>query len=124
MIERVITISGQEVPFRASATTPRLYRAKFKRDIFRDLTKLEGAYSKRTEDGDELQIEDLEIFENLAYIMALQADPSIPATIDEWLDQFEMFSIYQVLPQILELWGDNLMTDVAAKKGLAEVSGK
>ena len=124
MIERVITISGQEVPFRASATTPRLYRAKFKRDIFRDLTKLEGAYSKRTEDGDELQIEDLEIFENLAYIMALQADPSIPATIDEWLDRFDIFSIYQVLPQILELWGENLMTEVQAKKELAEANGR
>ena len=124
MIERVITICGQQVPFRASATTPRLYRAKFRRDIFRDLTKLEGAYSKRTEDGDELQIEDLEIFENLAYIMALQADPSIPATIDEWLDRFDIFSIYQVLPQILELWGENLMTEVEAKKGLAEVNGR
>ena len=124
MIERTITISGQEVKFRSSATVPRLYRAKFKRDIFKDLTKLEQSYTKRTEDGEELQIEDLEIFENLAYIMAFHADPTIPKTIDEWLDQFEMFSIYQVLPQILELWGDNLMTDVQAKKGLAEVSGK
>ena len=124
MIERTIEISGKQVPFRSSATVPRLYRAKFKRDIFKDLTKLEKSYTKRTEDGDELQIEDLEIFENVAYIMAYHADPSIPKTIDEWLDQFDMFSIYQVLPQILELWGDNLMTDVAAKKGLAEVSGK
>lgn len=124
MIERTIEISGKQVPFRSSATVPRLYRAKFKRDIFKDLTKLEKSYTKRTEDGDELQIEDLEIFENVAYIMAYHADPSIPKTIDEWLDQFGMFSIYQVLPQILELWGDNLMTDVQAKKGLAEVSGK
>ena len=124
MIERTIEISGKPVQFRSSATVPRLYRAKFKRDIFKDLTKLEKSYSKRTEDGDELQIDDLEIFENVAYIMAFHADPSIPKTIEEWLDQFEMFSIYQVLPQILELWGDNLMTDVQAKKGLAEVSGK
>ena len=124
MIERTITISGQEVPFRSSATVPRLYRAKFKRDIFKDLTKLEQSYSKRTEDGDKLQIEDLEIFENVAYIMAFHADPSIPKTIDEWLDQFDMFSIYQVLPQILELWGDNLLTEVEAKKGLAEVNGR
>lgn len=124
MIERTIEISGKQVPFRSSATVPRLYRAKFKRDIFKDLTKLEKSYTKRTEEGDELQIEDLEIFENVAYIMAFHADPSIPKTIDEWLDQFDMFSIYQVLPQILELWGDNLMTDVQAKKGLAEVSGK
>lgn len=124
MIERTIEISGKQVPFRSSATVPRLYRAKFKRDIFKDLTKLEKSYTKRTEEGDELQIEDLEIFENVAYIMVFHADPSIPKTIDEWLDQFDMFSIYQVLPQILELWGDNLMTDVQAKKGLAEVSGK
>ena len=56
--------------------------------------------------------------------MAYHADNSIPASIEEWLDQFDMFSIYEVLPQILELWGDNLMTNVAAKKELAEVSGK
>ena len=124
MIERTIEISGKPIQFRSSATVPRLYRAKFKRDIFKDLTKLEKSFTKKTENGDELQIEDLEIFENVAYIMAFHADPSIPKTIEEWLDQFEMFSIYQVLPQILELWGENLMTDVQAKKGLAEVSGK
>lgn len=124
MIERTITISGKEVRFRSSATVPRLYRAKFKRDIFKDLSKLEKSFSKKTDEGTELQIDDLEIFENVAYIMAYHADPSIPKTIDEWLDQFEMFSIYEVLPEILELWGDNLMTDVQAKKVPAEVSGK
>ena len=124
MIEKTITVSGKEVKFRSSATVPRLYRIKFGRDIFKDLAKLEKSYKGKQKDGDDLQIEDLEIFENVAYIMAFHADPSIPKTIDEWLDQFEMFSIYQVLPQILELWGDNLMTDVQAKKGLAEVSGK
>ena len=124
MIERTIKISGKEVRFRSSATVPRLYRAKFKRDIFKDLSKLEKSFSKKTDEGTELQIDDLEIFENVAYIMAFHADPSIPKTIDEWLDQFEMFSIYEVLPEILELWGENLMTDVEAKKGLAEVSGK
>ena len=42
MIKREIEISGKKVPFRSSATIPRLYRAKFKRDIFKDLTKLEN----------------------------------------------------------------------------------
>lgn len=42
--------------------------------------------------------------------------PPSPGTIDEWLEQFEMFSIYQVLPEILELWGTNLVTDVESKK--------
>ena len=124
MIERTIVISGKEVPFRSSATVPRLYRAKFKRDIFQDLTRLEKSYTKRTTEGDELQIEDLEIFENVAYIMAFHADPSIPKTIDEWLDQFEMFSIYQVLPQILELWGENMATEISSKKNSPAPSGK
>ena len=124
MLKREIEICGKTIPFRSSATVPRLYRAKFKRDIFKDLSNLEKSYKGKTEDGDEFQIDDLEIFENVAYIMAYHADNSIPASIDDWLDQFDMFSIYEVLPQILELWGDNLATEVAAKKGLAEVNGK
>lgn len=124
MLKREIEICGKTIPFQSSATVPRLYRAKFKRDIFKDLSKLEKSYKGKTEDGDEFQIDDLEIFENVAYIMAYHADNSIPASIDDWLDQFDMFSIYEVLPQILELWGDNLATEVAAKKGLAEVNGK
>ena len=124
MLKREIEICGKTIPFRSSATVPRLYRAKFKRDIFKELSKLEKSYKGKTEDGDEFQIDDLEIFENVAYIMAYHADNSIPASIDDWLDQFDMFSIYEVLPQILELWGDNLATEVAAKKGLAEVNGK
>lgn len=125
MLEKTLTISGKEVRFRSSATVPRLYRIKFKRDIFKDLAKLEKSYKdKASEDGSALEIEDLEIFENVAYIMAYHADHSIPGTIDEWLDQFEMFSIYEVLPEILELWGTNLMTEVESKKNLAAVAGK
>ncbi|MDO4774388.1 MAG: hypothetical protein Q4A10_01155 [Aerococcaceae bacterium] len=64
------------------------------------------------------EIDDLEIFENVAYIMAYHADNSIPSMIEEWLDEFEMFSIYEILPEILELWGSNLQTDVQSKKNL------
>lgn len=124
MLEKTIEISGKPVTFRSSASIPRIYRLKFKRDIFKDLAKLEKSYRNKAQDSEDLEIDDLEIFENVAYIMAYHADPTIPKTIDEWLDQFEMFSIYQVLPEILELWGSNLMTDVQAKKDFAEVSGK
>ena len=124
MIKKEIEICGKKVPFRSSATIPRLYRAKFKRDIFKDLSKLEKSYKGKTENGEELQIEDLEIFENVAYVMAYHADNTIPSRIAEWLDQFDMFSIYEVLPQILELWGQNMMVEVQAKKELAGVQGK
>ncbi len=124
MLKREIEICGKMVPFRSSATIPRLYRAKFKRDIFKDLSRLEKSYKGKTENGGEFQIEDLEIFENVAYVMAYHADNSIPPSIEEWLDQFDMFSIYEILPQILELWGENMVADVKAKKGLAGANGK
>ena len=105
MLEKTVNISGKEVKFRSSASVPRLYRIKFKRDIFKDLSKLEKSYKDRGgEDGSTLEIDDLEIFENVAYIMAFHADP-------------------QVLPEILELWGTNLVTDVESKKNLARVAG-
>ena len=116
MLEKTVNISGTEVRFRSSAAIPRLYRIKFKRDIFKDLSKLEASYKGKTTGDGEIPIEDLEIFENVAYVMAYHADHTIPGNIDDWLDQFEMFSIYQVLPEILELWGDNLLTDVESKK--------
>jgi hypothetical protein len=116
-----VTIGDKEVTFRSSAAIPRMYRIKFKRDIFKDLTKLEKSYKGKTDDGEEMQIEDLEIFENVAYIMAWHADPSIPGDINDWLDEFEMFSIYQVLPEILDLWGTNLVTDIQSKKTEAQL---
>ena len=125
MLEKTVTICGKDVKFRSSATIPRLYRIKFKRDIFKDLSQLEKSYkAKASKDGSTLEIEDLEIFENVAYIMAYHADHSIPSTIDEWLDQFEMFSIYEILPEILELWGSNLQAQVDSKKNFSAVTGK
>lgn len=116
MLKKVIKIGDKDVAFRSSATVPRLYRAKFKRDIFKDLAKLESSYKSSKEEGEEFAIDDLEIFENVAYIMAYHADNTIPDNIDDWLDQFEMFSIYEVLPEILALWGTNLVTDIESKK--------
>ena len=48
--------------------------------------------------------------------MAYHADRSIAGNIDDWLDQFEMFSIYEILPEIIELWWANHETEVQSKK--------
>lgn len=116
MLSKTLKIGDRNVTFRSSAAIPRMYRIKFKRDIFKDLTKLEKSYSEKEDGTKELEIDDLEIFENVAYIMALHADPTIPKTIEEWLDCFEMFSIYEILPEILDLWGSNLFTDAKSRK--------
>ena len=101
-IKKNITIDGMEVPFKASAAVPRLYRLKFRRDIYKDFASLKTDVEEGDENKSELDIESLEVFENIAYIMAKHADPSIPDSPEEWLDEFSTFSIYQVLPKIIE----------------------
>lgn len=138
-MDATITIDGREVGFRATALTPRLYRCKMGRDIIRDLNQLKSSYSGAVaaqsasqpgEDATEeeraayeqacqeaqLSVMDLQIFEDVAYIMAKQYDASIPATSEEWLDGFSMFSIYEVLPVILSLWGLGQATTSVPKK--------
>ena len=111
-----IEIDGKEVAFRASAAIPRIYRIKFHRDIYADLRALQKSVGENSEDESGLDLFSLEMFENIAYIMAKHADPSVPDTPEEWLDGFNTFSIYQVLPEIIDLWGLNLQTDVTSKK--------
>ena len=119
-----IEIDGKQVKFRASAAIPRIYRIKFSRDIYKDLATLEKAIGDGDENSSNLDLFSLEMFENISYIMAKHADGSIPDTPEEWLDAFNTFSIYQVLPKIIELWGINVKTDVEAKKNFAQLSGK
>lgn len=110
-MEKTLNICGQDVVFRATASTPRRYRQTFGKDIFVDVAKLMG----EAERG-ELTATALESFENMAYIMAKQGDSSIPDDPDEWLDGFEMMSIYEVMPQLIELWGMNAETLEEPKK--------
>lgn len=138
MVAKTIEICGRPVRFCASASTPRLYRLKFKRDIFADMQKLTKDFQAKkaaqkakaqAEDMEQnaatdLAVESLEIFENVAYIMAFQADRTIPDTIDQWLDQFEMFSIYEVLGELVQLWGDNLFTASTEKKNNPAAAGR
>lgn len=117
-ITNTIQIDGQEVPFKASAAVPRLYRARFGRDLFRDLNDLVNDINRNDENNSMLSLDSLEVFENISFIMARYADPSIPDNPELWLDRFETFSIYQVLPAILKLWNINVSTDVESKKKL------
>ena len=119
-LTQTIEIDGQPVKFRASAAIPRIYRLRFHRDIYKDLSLLEKSVSKQDEDNSGLDLFSLEMFENIAYIMAKHANPDIPDTPEEWLDNFNTFSIYQILPKLIELWGLNVQTDVQSKKNLGQ----
>ena len=125
-MDKVLTISGKEVGLRATALTPRLYRHKIGRDIIQDMSQLQKAFAKAAQmpkdvtdeerEAAQLSVMDLEIFENVAFIMARQYDQNIPDTVEAWLDEFDTFSIYEIFPVILELWNLNNKTTAKPKK--------
>lgn len=124
-VTKTIDIDGTSVTFRASAAIPRLYRNKFHRDIYRDLDKLDKAMKENDADDSNIDAFSLELFENIAWLMAKHADSqNVPDTPDDWLDEFNTFSIYEVLPQLIELWGFNIEQEVESKKNLIRQSGK
>ncbi len=124
-VTKTMEVDGIFVTFRASAAVPRLYRLKFGRDIYKDLRSLEKSVGNSDEGESSLDTFSLELFENIAFIMAYHADPqNTPHEPDEWLEQFNTFSIYQILPEIINLWGLNVQQQVDSKKNLIAVSGK
>ena len=123
-IRKIVKIDEVEVPFKASAAIPRLYRLKFGRDIYRDFASLQKNVRKNDEENSGLDIESLEVFENIAYIMAKHADSSVPNDPDEWLEQFNTFSIYEILPQLIELWGLNTAMQIESKKNITKLTEK
>ena len=94
-------------------------------EIHKDLDALGRAVGNGDEDSSHLDMFSLEMFENIAFIMAKHADPAaVPDSPEDWLDEFNTFSIYQVLPEIIELWGLNVQSEVESKKNFAKVSAK
>ncbi|OUN68592.1 hypothetical protein B5G11_12570 [Drancourtella sp. An57] len=136
-MKKTIIIDGKECKFKSSAAIPRMYRMKFGRDIFVDMNKLkrqmdiQEKMKKETEEEckrkgipfnpDEfesgLPLDSLEVFENISYLFHKHGDPSQPDDIEEWLEQFETFDIYEILPETLDLWNfDNRQTSKPKKE--------
>lgn len=128
MIEREIMIEGKPAKARSSALIPKLYRAYFGRDMVQDMRQLAKGYNKlhslpedaTEEEREEAQLSmmDLEIFEKVAWIMLKHGGEDVGETPEEWLDSLDgIFSVYEAMPTILELWtANNKTTSVPRKK--------
>jgi hypothetical protein len=115
-------IGGKEYRMRASALTPRLYRAFFKRDLIRDMQGLITVYNKvislpetaTEEEQNQASLElldHLEVFENTAWLFCKEAGEKTGDSPEEWLDSIDgVFSIYEAMPAIIEIWGENQIT--------------
>ncbi len=122
---KTVMIDGKPVEFRASAAIPRKYRNLFGRDIFQDITHLSNVIDGQNEKASFMDNFSLELFEDLAYVMYMAAHPDEKyASPDEWLDQFQIFSIYHILPELIKLWEQNNITLVSAEKNAESQSGK
>lgn len=148
-MEKVIQIEeGRSAAFRASAFSPIQYNRLFPgRDFMRDMDALRSANDRAKEseeneaaEGEErkqfFDIEDYETFVRVSYTFAYQALSPSPRVSDEqrafrekypdawdWIDDMNTFSIYQILPEIVDLWFGGAV-QVAGSKNMSQPSGK
>lgn len=109
-MEKGIVIDGREYRLVANGATPRKYRSLFRSDIFGGISTAVNAKG---------EILNSEVFENLAYCMAIQGGSIEPnVTIDEWLGSLSSpLAIIEAATEILELWSEETTTTSTGKKG-------
>ena len=113
-MEKIITVEGKDLKFKATGATPIFYKDKFGDDMLVDIASLTQGFDAKSQT---MPPQLIEKFGKIAYIMHKQGDPEQPDDWIEWLDQFEMFSIVEILPQIMELWAlNNKQTSVPKKE--------
>ena len=113
---------------KATALLPRLYRFKFGRDLMVDMAKLNVAYQRVAKSLDEnatdeerqaeqFSMFDLTVFENAAWLMMKHAGEDVGESPDEWLENVAgMFTIYEIMPTIVELWNATQITTAKPAK--------
>ena len=120
-------IFGTDHKLKMSAATPRIYRAKFGKDI---IVQMDAMYERLSNEGkkkDEEKKDDsvsftpeeLEMMENLIFVCNRQAEPEQPEDIYEWLASFEIGAITGTYGTIMKMWEDNLHQTSTSKKKTA-----
>lgn len=110
-MEKTIQIDGRPVRFKCTGSTPLRFREK----TGDDLMVLFPSFIDEAKKGS-LSPKAMRSLETLAHIMAKQADPDVSDNLIDWLDEFEMFSIYDAFPQLIELWTASTQTTSETKK--------
>lgn len=108
-MEKTLTIDGKEVRFRSTGATPLRFKAQFGKDYFVELMKMQSLQS--LQNGDATGIESIEFdgLYNIVWTLAKTADKTIPEPI-EWLDGFDEFPLFDILPELQDLIMKSLQT--------------
>lgn len=122
-----VILNGQERELRATAASPFIYRRIFGGDMFLDYEIVRAQINSAITD-EKLAYSDIyvpevaEILEKFAYVMLCKEGEN--ENFVEWLEQFEMFEIYNLFPKVLELWGLSSETKSIVKKKNGQSTGK
>ena len=121
-MEKIIKISGQDVGFKAPASLPVRYYNATGRDLFVDLQTLADGTDrienkrmigkKKTED---VQFKlnknwNTMVFYGIAHTMARAYDDSVTPDLEDWIDSFEAFPIFEVFGELKPLLNASLQT--------------
>ena len=118
-------IFGTDHKLKMSAATPRIYRAKFGKDIIVQMDamyeRLDNEAKKKKDEGKKddstsFTPEELEMMENLMFVCNRQAEPEQPEDIFEWLASFEIGAITGTYGTIMRMWENNLHQTSTSKK--------
>ena len=112
-MNKTVIVGNKELKLKTSAALMRLYRANFGRDLMKDVLSLKGVDQETIFEDD-----NMETLENITYTMARHADPDIADNIVEWLADFDTFGLLGVLPEVLNLWEEEIKTSSDAKKNI------
>ena len=121
-MEKVLSISGMDVGFKAAASLPVRYYNATGRDLFVDLQTLaDGADQvepkpkfgkKKTEDVQYRLNRDWNtmVLYGIVHTMARTYDGSINPNTEDWIDEFETFPIFEVFGELKPLLNASLQT--------------
>lgn len=147
MVRKIEVEEGRVITFKASAFSPIAYNNIFPGgDFLRDMAVLEDVAKemkdKAADDKSVLRdavmpMDVYKYFVRISYLFAYQGLAPTPRQTEEqveflakypdpwdWIDTFDTFSIYELLPEIMEMWNLNEKQAAQAKKANPIPPGK
>ena len=120
-MEKVIKIAGQDVGFKAPASLPVRYYNATGRDLFVDLQTLADG-TEQVENKLKLGKKKVEpvfklnknwntmVFYGIAHTMARAYDNAVTPDLEDWIDSFDSFPIFEIFGELKPLLNASLQT--------------
>lgn len=120
-MEKIINISGQDVGFKAPASLPVRYFNATGRDLFVDLQTLADG-TEQVESKPKLGKKKEEpvfklnknwntmVFYGIAHTMARAYDSTVTPDLEDWIDSFVAFPIFEIFGELKPLLNASLQT--------------